>query len=120
MHELVTMLVKGLVDEPEQVTVSVIEGERSIIYEIRVTPDDLGKVIGKGGRIANALRTIVRAAGAKEHKSIWVDINKLGEPSTRFSEERERGFDRETIYRDCRDSDRATERGAESGVPGGD
>ena len=87
MHELVTMLVKGLVDEPEQVMVNTIEGERSIIFEVRVTPDDLGKVIGKGGRIANALRTIIRAAGAKERKSIWVDINKLGEPSARFPEE---------------------------------
>ncbi len=79
MHELVTMIVRALVDDPEQVTVNKIEGERSIIFEVRVAPDDLGKVIGKGGRIANALRTLVRAAGTKERKSIWVDINKLGE-----------------------------------------
>lgn len=94
MHELVTMLVKGLVDQPEQVTVRTVEGERSIIFEVRVASDDLGKVIGKGGRIANALRTIIRAAGAKERKSIWVDINKLGEPSVGSSEERQSGFDR--------------------------
>ena len=81
MHELVTMIVRALVDDPEQVAVNKIEGERSIIFEVRVAPDDLGKVIGKGGRIANALRTLVRAAGAKERKSIWVDINKLGESS---------------------------------------
>ena len=79
MHELVTMIVRALVDDPEQVVVNKIEGERSMIFEVRVAPDDLGKVIGKGGRIANALRTLVRAAGAKERKSIWVDINKLGE-----------------------------------------
>lgn len=79
MHELVTMIVRALVDDPEQVVVNQVEGERSIIFEVRVAPDDLGKVIGKGGRIANALRTLVRAAGAKERKSIWVDINKLGE-----------------------------------------
>lgn len=79
MHELVEMIVRALVDDPEQVTVSKIEGERSIIFEVRVAADDLGKVIGKGGRIANALRTLVRAAGTKERKSIWVDINKLGE-----------------------------------------
>lgn len=79
MHELVTMIVRALVDDPEQVTVDKIEGERSIIFEVRVAPDDLGKVIGKGGRIANALRTLVRAAGTKERKSIWVDINKLGD-----------------------------------------
>ena len=81
MHELVTMIVRALVDDPEQVAVNKIEGERSVIFEVRVAPDDLGKVIGKGGRIANALRTLVRAAGAKERKSIWVDINKLGESS---------------------------------------
>jgi len=75
------MIVRALVDDPEQVVVNKIEGERSIIFEVRVGPDDLGKVIGKGGRIANALRTLVRAAGAKERKSIWVDINKLGDSS---------------------------------------
>lgn len=79
MHELVTMIVRALVDDPEQVIVNKVEGERSIIFEVRVAPDDLGKVIGKGGRIANALRTLVRAAGTRERKSIWVDINKLGE-----------------------------------------
>ena len=79
MNELVTMIVRALVDDPEQVAVNKVEGERSIIFEVRVAPDDLGKVIGKGGRIANALRTLVRAAGTKDRKSIWVDINKLGE-----------------------------------------
>ncbi len=81
MRELVTMIVKALVDEPEQVSVNQIEGERSIIFEVRVAAEDLGKVIGKNGRIANALRTLVRAAGSRERKSIWVDINKLGESS---------------------------------------
>ena len=79
MHELVTMIVRALVDDPEQVSVNKVEGERSIIFEVRVAADDLGKVIGKNGRIANALRTLVRAAGTKERKSIWVDINKHGE-----------------------------------------
>jgi len=79
VHELVTMIVRALVDDPEQVSVNKVEGERSIIFEVRVAADDLGKVIGKNGRIANALRTLVRAAGTKERKSIWVDINKHGE-----------------------------------------
>ncbi len=88
MHELVTMMVKGLVDQPEDVIVNRVEGDRSIIFEVRVAPDDLGKVIGKGGRTANALRTLVRAAGTKaERKSIWVDINKTGEPPATLSEE---------------------------------
>ncbi len=81
MHELVTMMVRALVDEPERVLVNRVEGERSIILEVRVAPDDLGKVIGNGGRLADALRTLIRAAGSRERKAIWVDLNKLGEPS---------------------------------------
>jgi len=87
VHELVTMIVRALVDEPERVVVNKLEGERSVIFEVRVAPDDLGKVIGKGGRIANALRTLVRAAGSKERKSIWVDINKLGDTGESDREE---------------------------------
>ena len=82
MQELVTMIVRALVDEPDRVSVNEIRGERSVIFEVRVCEEDLGKVIGKGGRIANALRTLVRAAGAKERKSIWVDINKVGNDSS--------------------------------------
>jgi predicted RNA-binding protein YlqC (UPF0109 family) len=81
VHELVTMIVRALVDDPEQVRVSKVEGERSIIFEVRVAPDDLGKVIGKGGRLADALRTLIRAAGTRERKSIWMDLNKHGESS---------------------------------------
>ncbi len=87
MHELVTMMVKGLVDQPDEVVVNKVEGERSIIFEVRVASDDLCKVIGKNGRIANALRTLIRAAGTRERKSIWVDINKLGEASAALPEE---------------------------------
>jgi predicted RNA-binding protein YlqC (UPF0109 family) len=81
------MIVRALVDDPEQVVVNTVAGERSIIFEVRVAPDDVGKVIGKGGRIANALRTLVRAAGAKDRKSIWVDINKLGEGGAEAADE---------------------------------
>jgi uncharacterized protein len=75
MQELIELVVKALVDDPEAVQVRKVEGERSIIFEVRVAPADLGKIIGKQGRIANALRTLVRAAGTKQHKSIWVDMN---------------------------------------------
>ena len=81
MHELVTMIVRALVDHPEQVTVNKVDGERSIIFAVRVAPDDLGKVIGKGGRLADALRTLIRAAGMRERKSIWLDLNKHGASS---------------------------------------
>lgn len=79
MQELIEMVVKALVDAPEKVLVRRVEGERSIIFEVRVAQADLGKVIGKQGRIANSLRTLVRAAGTKQHKSIWVDINSIAE-----------------------------------------
>jgi predicted RNA-binding protein YlqC (UPF0109 family) len=81
MQELIEMVVKALVDEPEKVIVRRVEGERSIIFEVRVASSDLGKVIGKQGRIANSLRTLVKAAGTKQHKSIWVDINSISESS---------------------------------------
>ncbi|UCH36586.1 MAG: KH domain-containing protein [Armatimonadota bacterium] len=76
MKDLIEMIVKALVDEPDRVVVSQVEGERSIIFEVRVASDDMGRVIGKGGRIANSLRTVAKAAGAKQNKNIWVDINK--------------------------------------------
>jgi len=68
------MLAKSLVDHPESVEVSQVEGERSIILEVKVAPDDMGKVIGKQGRIAQALRTIVKAAAVKEGKKVMVEI----------------------------------------------
>jgi len=74
MKELVEYLVKALVDKPEEVKISQIEGESVTILEIRVASDDAGKVIGKDGRIANAIRTIVKAAGAKNKNRITVEI----------------------------------------------
>lgn len=76
MKDLVQYLVEALVDHPEQVQVNEVVGERSVVYEVRVAADDLGRVIGKGGRIANSLRTVVKAAGLKRHKSVWVDFGK--------------------------------------------
>ncbi|NIM07361.1 MAG: KH domain-containing protein [Armatimonadetes bacterium] len=75
MQELIEMIVKALVDSPDEVRIKKVEGERSIIFEVRVPQEDLGKVIGKQGRIANSIRTLVRAAGTKQRKSIWVAIN---------------------------------------------
>ena len=65
MKELVEFIAKSLVDDPSQVQVSEIEGETSMILELRVGPDDMGRVIGKGGRTANAVRTLVRVLAAK-------------------------------------------------------
>jgi predicted RNA-binding protein YlqC (UPF0109 family) len=74
MKELVEYIVKALVDQPEAVVVSETEGESITILEIKVAPNDVGKVIGKEGRIANAIRTVAKAAGAKNKKRVSVEI----------------------------------------------
>ncbi|MDR5695519.1 MAG: KH domain-containing protein [Armatimonadota bacterium] len=74
MKELVEYIAKSLVDDPEQVEVRQVEGERSVILEVRVAPGDVGKIIGKQGRIAKALRTIVKAAAVKNGKRVLVEI----------------------------------------------
>ena len=74
MKELVEYLAKSLVDHPEDVHVNEVEGERTIILELSVSPEDMGKVIGKRGRIAKAIRTVVKAAAAKEGKKVSVEI----------------------------------------------
>lgn len=74
MKELLETLAQAIVDKPDEVQVGVVEGERSQILQLHVAPDDIGKVIGKKGRIATALRIIVRAAATKEGKSVIVEI----------------------------------------------
>jgi predicted RNA-binding protein YlqC (UPF0109 family) len=74
LKQLIEFLVKALVDEPEQVDIQEVPGEEATTYEVRVAPDDLGKVIGKQGRIANALRTVAKAAAMKEKKKVYVEI----------------------------------------------
>ncbi|HHV79748.1 MAG TPA: KH domain-containing protein [Firmicutes bacterium] len=74
MTDLVTILVKALVDNPDQVQVNQIEGEQSAVYEVKVAPDDVGKVIGKQGRVIRAIRTVVKAAAAKSGKRVQVEV----------------------------------------------
>jgi len=74
VKDLVEFIARSLVDDPEAVSVTEIEGERSIILELRVAPDDMGKVIGKQGKIAKAIRTITKATAAKEGKRVVVEI----------------------------------------------
>ncbi len=74
VKELVEHLAKALVDHPEQVEVREIEDERAIVLELRVAAEDMGKVIGKQGRIAKAIRTVVNAAALKENKRVLVEI----------------------------------------------
>lgn len=74
MGDLVEILAKALVDNPDEVEVNEIEGTQSIIIELKVAPEDMGKVIGKQGRIAKAIRTLVKAAAIKENKRVVVEI----------------------------------------------
>lgn len=74
MKELVRFIAQSLVDHPEQVTVNEVKGESSTIIELKVAPEDMGKVIGKQGRIAKAIRTVVKAAAVKEDKRVTVEI----------------------------------------------
>ncbi|WP_392486435.1 KH domain-containing protein [Haloimpatiens sp. FM7315] len=74
MKQLLEIIAKSLVDNPEMVNVNEIAGEQSIILELKVSPEDMGKVIGKQGRIAKAIRTVIKAAAIKENKRVVVEI----------------------------------------------
>ncbi|HHY78639.1 MAG TPA: KH domain-containing protein [Clostridiales bacterium] len=74
MKDLVEVIAKALVDKPEEVKVKEIKGDKSIIIELSVAPEDVGKVIGKQGRIAKAIRTVVKSAAAKSDKKVIVEI----------------------------------------------
>ncbi|MDO5292051.1 MAG: KH domain-containing protein [bacterium] len=74
MKELVEVIAMSLVDHPEEVVVTENETDDSIIVELKVASDDMGKVIGKQGRIAKAIRTVVKAAATKDEKKVIVEI----------------------------------------------
>ena len=74
MKELVETITKAIVDQPDMVSINEVEGEKSVILEVTVADDDMGKIIGKQGRIARAIRTVVKAAATKEGKKVIVDI----------------------------------------------
>ncbi len=74
MRALVEQIAKALVDEPEKVSVQAVDGEQATVLELSVAPDDLGKVIGKQGRTARSIRTILGAAGMKLKKRYTLEI----------------------------------------------
>ena len=74
MRELLENIVKSLVEKPDEVQITENHGEYSMIIELRVSQDDMGKVIGKQGRIARAIRTILKAASVKENKKVTLEI----------------------------------------------
>jgi len=74
MEELLKRIVQAMVDHPEQVVISAIEGKQSLVLEIKVAKEDMGKIIGKQGRTAQAMRTILSAASGKTKKRITLEI----------------------------------------------
>jgi len=76
MRELVEVIAKALVDQPDEVFVKEVDSEEpnTVVLELKVSPDDMGKIIGKQGRIAKALRTVVKASATKEGKKVVIEI----------------------------------------------
>ena len=74
MKELVEVIAKALVDRPEEVVVTETENEKNIVVELKVAADDMGKVIGKQGRVAKSIRTVVKAAASRDDKKVIVEI----------------------------------------------
>lgn len=74
MKDLVEIIAKSLVDNPNEVHVNEIQGEQDLILELRVAPEDMGKIIGKQGRVAKAIRTVVKAAALNENQKVVVEI----------------------------------------------
>ncbi|MHB1628861.1 MAG: KH domain-containing protein [Bacilli bacterium] len=74
MRELVELITRGLVDEPDRVRVHEVQGEKGLVYQISVAPSDVGKVIGKGGRIVKSMRTVVSAASLQDNRRVSIEI----------------------------------------------
>ena len=74
IKDLVEYIVKSLADEPDAVVISEIEGETSVVLELRVAPDDMGRMIGRQGRTINSIRSLARVLGAKAGKKVTLEI----------------------------------------------
>ena len=74
MKELLRFMTSFLVDDPDQVRIETLEGQRAMILQVYVAPEDMGKVIGRNGRVAKAMRELIRAAAMREGKSAIVEI----------------------------------------------
>ena len=74
MKEIIETIILNLVDNKEAVKINEVQGEKSIVYEVKVAEDDMGKVIGRQGRLAKSIRTVVKSIGAREHKKVSVEF----------------------------------------------
>lgn len=74
MKEIVETIILNLVDKKESVEIKEVQGEKTIVFEVKVAEEDMGKVIGKQGRLAKSIRTVVKAVAGKEHKKVTVEF----------------------------------------------
>ena len=74
MKEVIETIILSLVDNKDAVSINEVEGEKSIVYEVKVANEDMGKVIGRQGILAKAIRTVVKSIGAKDHKKVTVEF----------------------------------------------
>lgn len=74
MKEIIETIILNLVDNKDAVSVNEVQGEKSIVYEVKVAEDDMGKVIGRQGRLAKSIRTVVKSIGAREQKKVSVEF----------------------------------------------
>lgn len=74
MKEVLKTIISNLVDDKEAVEINQVDGEKSITFEVKVAEDDMGKVIGRQGRLAKSIRTIMKAFASKEHKKVSVEF----------------------------------------------
>lgn len=74
MKEIIETILLNLVDNKDAVEVKEVQGEKSIVFEVKVANEDMGKVIGKQGRLAKSIRTVVKSIGAREHKKVSIEF----------------------------------------------
>ena len=74
MKEILEVIIKNLVDNPEEVSINETTNAKSVCYEVKVAKEDMGKVIGKQGRMAKAIRSVIKAISVKEHKKVQVEF----------------------------------------------
>jgi predicted RNA-binding protein YlqC (UPF0109 family) len=74
MKELIERIAKALVDDPAQVSVTEIQGTNSVVFELSVAPEEMGRVIGKGGRVVNAMRTLLRATAGRQGRRVTLFV----------------------------------------------
>lgn len=74
MKEIIETIILGLVDNKDAVEIKEVQGEKDIVFEVKVANEDMGKVIGRQGRLAKSIRTVVKSIGAREHKKVLVEF----------------------------------------------